>query len=383
MVYTDKGVFSPDGTQSLYPPRADLTPHAGIDSASVDLYKMMNTFDAVSQATPAAGQQTEITWPIPRALPNGNYVLFMEVSKAFDFNSTYNATTYPSPTNIPWSEFGQAYRGQPSVVYSVPFTISATESIASAQSYLGYGDPDGATGTLHTPDSTIDVGTPGKGASRIIPLMGSTGDLVHVDAHPENDAIPPAQPSQMAPLQVQSSSAVVQFIAPGGDGQIGKVAGYEIRYRANTAMTAENFADSTLSGSSVVPSPAGSVQSFELDGLLPQTDYWVGIRAYDACRNYSDVAIVPFTTADPQSGEVDACFIATAAYGSMMANDVGMLRHFRDTMLKSTVLGELAVETYYTFGPPVAGVVGESELLRATARAVLAPLVASVRDLAF
>jgi hypothetical protein len=55
-----------------------------------------------------------------------------------------------------------------------------------------------------------------------------------------------------------------------------------------------------------------------------------------------------------------------------------MLRHFRDMALKKTVLGELAVEAYYTFGPAVSGVVGESDLLRATARGFLAPLVDAV-----
>ena len=73
--------------------------------------------------------------------------------------------------------------------------------------------------------------------------------------------------------------------------------------------------------------------------------------------------------------------MATAAYGSVMANDVEALRHFRDTFLETSALGELAVETYYTFGPPVAGVVGSSELLRATARDGLAPIIAWVRTL--
>ena len=60
-----------------------------------------------------------------------------------------------------------------------------------------------------------------------------------------------------------------------------------------------------------------------------------------------------------------------------------MLRHLRDSVLRKTVLGELAVETYYTFGPAVAGVVGESDLLRATAREALAPLMRRVRAFRF
>jgi hypothetical protein len=60
-----------------------------------------------------------------------------------------------------------------------------------------------------------------------------------------------------------------------------------------------------------------------------------------------------------------------------------MLRHFRDALLQKTVLGELAVEAYYTFSPAVSGVVGESELLRATAREALDPIVHTVKRLAF
>ena len=130
----------------------------------------------------------------------------------------------------------------------------------------------------------------------------------------------------------------------------------------------------------IVPNPAGSPQAFEIDGLLPETPYWVGIRAYDECHNDR-----------PRGGhvddraarerQVDACFVATAAYGSLMANDVELLRTFRDRMLQSNALGELFVETYYTFGPPVAGIVGDSELLRASARGVLAPLIDAVRKI--
>jgi hypothetical protein len=109
----------------------------------------------------------------------------------------------------------------------------------------------------------------------------------------------------------------------------------------------------------------------------------VAVRAIDNCGNAGPIATATFTTAERQSGSVDACFVATAAYGSLLANDVEMLRRFRDNVMKHSVLGELAVETYYTFGPPVAGVVGESDLLRATARELLTPIVDRVRGLRY
>ena len=105
----------------------------------------------------------------------------------------------------------------------------------------------------------------------------------------------------------------------------------------------------------------------------------MGIRAFDDCRNTGDIQMTSFKTPARAIGEVDACFVATAAYGSVMAADVQMLRHMRDSVLRKSVLGELAIETYYTFGPAVAGVVGESELLRATAREALEPIVRFVR----
>jgi hypothetical protein len=67
----------------------------------------------------------------------------------------------------------------------------------------------------------------------------------------------------------------------------------------------------------------------------------------------------------------------------VLANEVEMLRHVRDTMLRTNVIGELGVETYYTFGPALAGLVGESDLLRVTARAVLAPVVVDVKHFAY
>ena len=379
--YSDKGVFSPTRT-SLYPPRADLV-RGSTDSASVAMFDELNPFDSVSQATPAGGVKHTITWPIPQDLATGDYVLMVETAKEADHNDVYNPTTYPGPENIPWSDYGEPYRGQPSIVYSVPFRIGTGETTASTASYAGYGDPDAQDGNVRAPDDTITTTVPGSGAARF--ELTSEGDgamaRVHVSARPELDSGVPGAVTEGHAASVDQDSAQLSFVAPGDDGMIGKVAGYELRLRAGSPVTEANFADSMPVSTGVVPDEPGQVQLFDVSGLLPETDYYVGIRATDDCHNAGPVASIAFRTTERVSGAVDACFVATAAYGSLMANDVELLRHFRDSMLRNTVLGELAVETYYTFGPTVAGVISESELLRATARGVLRPVIGAVRTL--
>jgi hypothetical protein len=377
--FTDKGEFSQTLGTTGYPPRTDVVRSAQ-DSMDVDMYPIMNRFDAVSQATPQYGIANQVLWPIPADLPQGDYVMFAEVSKEFDYNATYNATTYPSPCDscIPYSTYGAAYRGQPSVIYKVPFTVGAVESIGNSDTYVGYGDPDGLDGMIRLPDSSITSDVPGSGAARLSLMADPSGMFrLKVQARPEFDAAPPGAADELKTTALTATGASVSFVAPGDDGDVGTVRGYDIHYRAGDEITADNFDSSPSIDSGSIPSPdeAGQIQAFDLAGLLPETDYYVGIRGFDKCHNTGPLAVLKFTTPPAPVGEVDACFVATAAYGSVMATNVGMLRRFRDAILRHTVLGELFVETYYTFGPAVAGVVDESELMRATAREALGPLV--------
>jgi hypothetical protein len=395
-IFTDKGVFG--STMSGYPPRADVIPVAGMDSPSVQMYRTMNQFDAVSQATPRLGAEAQFSWPIPSDLPVGDYVLFMEVALEQDFNATYSATRYPAPkaTEIPWADYGVPYRGQPSVIYQVPFTISDVETTATTDSYIGYGDPgpdagpDGRTpayytpdGRIRPPDATITTGTPNTGASRLL-LTSKDGKMfrIRVDARPEQDFVSPGMPGSMVAAAGQGSDAVLSFVAPGDDDLTGRVTGYEVRYRVGRQPISDaDFESANEAKFTGTPVVAGEVQSVAVHDLLPETEYTFAVRAFDDCHNTSNLVTSTFTTPQRKIGEVDACFVATAAYGSVLANDVEMLRRFRDRMLKRSVLGELAVETYYTFGPTVAGMVGESDLLRQAARGLLAPAVTWVRAL--
>ena len=380
--FSDKGKFSMTATTG-YPPRTDVV-QATNDSPAVATYKAINPFDSISQPTPVGGTAAHAPWPVPSDLPLGDYVLYVEVSKESDFNATYNSTSYPSPTGIFWAEYGKPYRGQPSVLYRVPFTIGTDATTAMTSQFYGYGDPDGKDGTVRPPDATITTDTPASGSSRLeLTADGSDMYRVKVEVSPNVPSQVPGAPQQLLSTTETSASISMSFVAPGvGTSQV-RVAGYEIRIRANDPITAANFEDSTPVTAKVAPDDPGHVQSFDLTGLLPETTYYVGVRAYDGCHNLGDLAISEVTTSARVNGAVDACFVATAAYGSLMANDVEMLRHFRDAKLQTNALGELAVETYYTFGPAIAGIIGESDLLRSTARDALKPVIERVRKISF
>jgi hypothetical protein len=375
-VKTDKGVMSTSQT-STYPPRNDLVRIAH-DAASVEMFEPLNPFDAISQPTPIFGADAQISYAVPAALPAGDYVLWVEVSKELDFNATYNPTTFPPP-RISFAMYGEPYRGQPSVVYRLPITLGVADALAMTVDYAGYGDPEGADGAIRPPDATIEVAT-GTGGGRLA-LLSSGGQLYRVRgaARTETDAVPPDAPRETSVVTANAFDATIGWLAPGDDGALGSVKGYELRYRINEVITEENFATSPQVTTGFALVPTGTEQQIVIPGLLPETEYSIGVRAFDNCGNASPLAIIPLTTSARESGSVDACFIATAAYGSVMAQDVALLRGFRNAVLARTPLGELAIEAYYTFSPAISGLIGESELLRATTRRALGPVVDAVR----
>ena len=70
------------------------------------------------------------------------------------------------------------------------------------------------------------------------------------------------------------------------------------------------------------------------------------------------------------------CFIATAAYGTPMAEEIQILREFRDKYLLTNPLGQALVGLYYRVSPPMAEFITEHPWLRPVVRTGLVPAVA-------
>ncbi len=130
------------------------------------------------------------------------------------------------------------------------------------------------------------------------------------------------------------------------------------------SSTTDNFVDE---GSTKDGSGPGSFSSI-IKNLKPGTSYFV--RAYaltsDGRVYYGNQNV--FRTAD-------ACFIATAAYGTIINPYVRLLRDFRDRYLLTNHAGQAFVRLYYHYSPPVADYIAGRSVLRLIVRILLLPLI--------
>ena len=129
-----------------------------------------------------------------------------------------------------------------------------------------------------------------------------------------------------------------------------------------------SFAHQTMDSGEAVSGAGNGGFVAVLDHLLPGTVYY--IRAY-ALTTKGEVYYgnqVSVRTAD-------ACFIATASFGTFLHPSVNVLRDFRDAFLVNHGLGKRLVDLYYTLSPPLADVIAANPVLRGTVRMLLLPCV--------
>ena len=100
-----------------------------------------------------------------------------------------------------------------------------------------------------------------------------------------------------------------------------------------------------------------------------------GAGLYDVWLIKVGAEVPPTPTPTPTPPAV-ACFIATAAYGTPMAEEIGVLREFRDGYLLTNPVGQALVEFYYEMSPPMAEFIDEHPALKPIVRVGLLPAVA-------
>ncbi|MBK6808373.1 MAG: hypothetical protein IPG81_05610 [Sandaracinaceae bacterium] len=440
-VYADvEDEMRPLDTASLYPPRRDTdglggNDHPDVQRFNADALMVMPELDAISMATPAEGVAQMIQFAVPEEWPNGAYTAYLEVNVEGDYNQHYDDETYPTPEGNNWDywamAYGYPYRGQPSVVYAVTFHTLMPGTLGTPTP-AGYGAIHGEDGMLRTMDGTITDNpsmAPGSGADRLLSL-GSGDQRFTVEVVATNVCDQPNPPPEcMMGCQNDSgcpggfvcgsngtcvgmcdepltAPAVTGFAAEPVDDikhshQWGTlrftppafsrdIVAYHVRVSRNPIVDQASFdagiparratlAEEGLDICEGGCPAAGEEWTYELGHLVPQTTHYIGIQAV-SCGMPGEIATTTVTTTAITFTTVSPCFVATAAYGSPLAAEVGTFRRFRDRHLMSNALGRALVDVYYEHGPQAAEALEQHPWLKSAARAFLTPLAALLHD---
>lgn len=131
----------------------------------------------------------------------------------------------------------------------------------------------------------------------------------------------------------------------------------------------------------------------EQDVTLDSPSVTNRITNFGASSTYSKVVAIVMNTSSSEDGETysisackevsssssdsggGGCFIATAAFGSLLVPHVKILRQFRDTCLLTNRIGQSFVHLYYKYSPPLADFIAGDESRKTIVRYALYPLV--------
>jgi hypothetical protein len=127
--------------------------------------------------------------------------------------------------------------------------------------------------------------------------------------------------------------------------------------------------------------PAGEFIEASIGNLIASTRYYVGVRATDELNRHGPISVADVMTTPRHFATVTPCFVASAAYGSPLAAQVGALRRVRDRYLMPHAWGRAWVNAYYDLGAPASRWLRRHEAARAAVRTLLSPIVALARRL--
>ena len=186
-----------------------------------------------------------------------------------------------------------------------------------------------------------------------------------VPAYAQDDEFPPQLPHYFAGTASTSNGAV-----PEGTVVDAWVEGVK---QAETTVTAQSNYEFLVPGEY---GDDGKIVSFTVGGVQASQTYpwWSGCVTSNfdlTIPELPDGSWFPFPL---------PCFVATAAYGTDTAEEINLLREFRDVVLLPSGPGAEFVSLYYEVSPPIAEVISQHDFLRTAVRVGFIDPVVAILD---
>ncbi|MGA8848455.1 MAG: CFI-box-CTERM domain-containing protein [Dehalococcoidia bacterium] len=213
---------------------------------------------------------------------------------------------------------------------------------------------------------TLSVSVTPLGVGSVSPWGGeyeSGGQVTLTDS-------PPNQPSNISPANGAGGISLTPTLQSSAfsDPDVGDThaaSQWQIRTSLGTYSRSLLFDSGTdTSDLTSITVPSGTLSYY--------TSYYWHVRYQDNHDAWSNWSAETFFTVSTWTG---VCFIATAAYGTPMAEEVQILREFRDKYLLTNPPGRAFVDFYYRVSPPIAEFITEHPSLKPIVRVGLVPAV--------
>ncbi|MFC1911402.1 CFI-box-CTERM domain-containing protein [Chloroflexota bacterium] len=209
----------------------------------------------------------------------------------------------------------------------------------------------------------------GRRAGRLVGALGLLLALVLlvgvVPAYAQDGEMPPQLPHYFAGTASTSNGPV-----PEGTAVEAWVEGAK---KAETTVTAQSTYELLVPGEY---GDDGKIVSFTVGGVqASQTAAWESGQI----DTNLDLTISALPDGSPFPFPLP-CFVATAAYGTDTAEEINLLREFRDVVLLPSGLGAEFVSLYYEVSPPVASLISQHDFLRTAVRVGFINPVVAILD---
>jgi len=148
-----------------------------------------------------------------------------------------------------------------------------------------------------------------------------------------------------------------------------KSTGAYMFFGAGTGDTVVNLAATPVSSSWEFVNWSSDVSTIADVNAATTTITITPDKDYEITANFQVKSEEPEPEPEPPSGGM--CFIATAAYGTVTARQLDVLREFRDAVLLKSTAGSRLVHLYYQVSPPIADFISEDTFVRTVVRELL------------